>query len=184
MKRSSLRRRPGRIRFPGDVRGAAAVEFAFIAPVLVVVVVGSYQLAEAVSAYRKTSVTARTVADLATQYASMGPSDVSAVLGASAQVMVPFDTTSIGIVLTEYQTNAAGASSVTWSKALNDTPLTAGATAVIPANICLPNSYIVFAKVTYKFQPALVYGLTGPITMTSQIYMTPRQTASVTYKDS
>lgn len=164
-----------------DRRGTAAVEFAVLAPLLVLIVLGGYQVAEAVTAYRKTSLTARTVADLTTQYASMGTSDVATVLGASSQVMAPFNTSALTIVLTEYQTSASGVSTVTWSKALNGTPKTAGSTVVLPANICNPNSYIIYAQVTYNFMPAIGYKLTGPIAMSSQIYMAPRQTASVTY---
>jgi Flp pilus assembly protein TadG len=167
-----------------DVGGTAAVEFAMILPALLLIVFGGYQINEAVAAYRKTALTARTVADLTTQYSTMQASDVATVLGASSQIMVPFNTTALTIILTEYQTNGSGVSTVTWSKALNGTPQTAGATVVLPAAIGVANTSIVYAQVTYSFTPAVAYKLTGPIVMRSQIYMAPRLTASVAYTGS
>ncbi|MGN6620954.1 MAG: TadE/TadG family type IV pilus assembly protein [Sphingomonas sp.] len=48
-------------------RALGAVEFALTAPFLILIYVGSYQLMDAISAYRKVTVTARSLADLATQ---------------------------------------------------------------------------------------------------------------------
>ena len=168
-------------RFTEDCCGASAIEFALVAPILVLVLLGGYQFSEATSAYRKTTLTARAVADLTTQYASMGTNEVSAVLNASAQVMAPFDTSSLSIVLTEYGVSSSGVAKVTWSKALNGTPLQPGSSATLPTGICVPNASIVLATVTYNFKPAVFYRLTGFMPMSSAIYMSPRTVASISY---
>ena len=171
-------------RLRGDRRAVSAVEFALVLPILLVVVLVGYQLSEAVSAYRKTTRTARTVADLTTQYTTMSSGDVATVLNASAQVMAPFDTTALSIVLTEFSVPAAGPATVTWSRALNGTALATGATVVLPAGICLPGASIVLASVTYRFTPAIGYKVTGPFVMASALYMSPRSVASISYTGS
>ena len=167
--------------FVADGQATAAVEFSLVLPVLMLLVFGAYQLEEATSAYRKVTLTARTVADLTTQYQTMGTSDVTTVLNASAQIMTPFDTSTLVIVLTEFTTDSSGKTTVTWSKSLNGTPLTAGATATLPANISQNSTAIVLATVTYKFSPAVLYKITSPYAMSSQMYMSPRSVQSISY---
>lgn len=167
--------------FNRDDRGIAATEFALVLPVLLVIVLGGYQLSQAASAYRKVTRTARTVADLTTQYVTMGSSDMSTVLNASAQVMTPFDTTALSIVLTEFAVSASGTATVTWSQTLNGTALTTGSTVILPAGVCLPNASVVLANVTYRYTPAIGYKLTGPFVMSSALYMSPRTVASIAY---
>ncbi len=164
--------------------GVAAVEFALVLPVLLAIVFGGYQMAEATSAYRKTTLTAHAVADLTTQYTTMDTADVLNVLNASAQVMAPFATSSLVIVLTEYATSVAGVSTVTWSKSLNGTPLVAGTIVLLPASVAQVGTSIVQSQVTYSFTPAVAYKLTGPINMSSQLYMSPRSVQSIPYTGS
>ena len=161
--------------------GTAAIEFALVLPVLLLLVLTGYEINEAVTAYRKVTLTARTVADLTTQYSTMATSDVTTVLNASAQVMAPFDTTNLTIVLTEFATDITGKTTVTWSKALNGTAMTAGAPATLPANVAQLGTSLVLAQVTYNFTPAIAYKLAGPFAMSGQIYMSPRSTQSITY---
>ncbi len=167
--------------FRRDLRGANAVEFAMILPVMIFLYIGGLQLTQGVSAYRKVTVTARTVADLATQYTSMSATDVSNVLNASAQIMYPFPSSGLKIVLTEFSTSLSGVSTVTWSKTLNGTALTQGQVIVLPTNICQPGASVVRADVSYTYTPAIGTAMTGSIPLASSLYMSPRQIQSIPY---
>lgn len=167
--------------FAANRDATSAIEFAIVLPVLALFVFGGYQMNEAVSAYRKVTLTNRTVADLTTQYTSMASSDVTTVLNASAQVMAPFDTANLTIVLTEFATDSSGKTTVTWSKSLNGTPLVVGSTVTLPANVAQLGTSLVLAQTTFNFTPAIVYNAAGPFVLSSQIYMSPRSTQSITY---
>ena len=109
---------------------------------------------------------------------------MTTVLNASAQVMAPFSTSNLVIVLTEYATDSSGKTTVTWSKSLNGTPLTAGASATLPANIGQNGMSIVSAQVMYKYQPAVMYKITGVYSLSGQIFMSPRSIQSISYTGS
>ena len=168
-------------RWRRDRQGTSAIEFALVLPFLLALYFGAYDISQEVSAYRKMTITTRTVADLTTQYITMSASDVSNVLHASAQVMAPFDTSNLSIVLTEFQVSLAGIATVTWSQALNGTPLTVGKVYVLPTNVCQPGASVVLSTVAYNYLPPVGYKLTGAIPMSNQIYMSPRQVQSIIY---
>ena len=171
-------------RFARAAEGASAVEFALVLPVLMTIYFGGYLVCEVAAAYRKVTLTAHTVADLTTQYTSMSATDVANVIGASTQVMAPFATTNLTIVLSEFQVTAAGVATVTWSQALNATPLRVGTPITLPPGVAQPATSIVLASVGYSYLPVVGYKLTGPIAMSSQLYMSPRQVGSITYTGS
>ena len=168
-------------RFRRDRRATGAIEFALVLPFLLVLYLGAYDISQEVSAYRKMTIATHTVVDLATQYSTVSANDVSGILNASAQIMAPFNTANLSIVLTEFQVSLAGVATVTWSQAMNGTALTVGKVYVLPANICTPGTSILLSSVTFNYTPPVGYRLTGAITMSDHLYMSPRQVASIAY---
>ena len=165
-----------------DRRGASVVEFAFVVPVLLVLYLVGYDAAEAVSAYRKLSTTTVELANVTAQYATMGATDVSNVFNASAQVMSPFSASNLEIVLSEITTDASSAATVTWSQAYNGgAALTAGASVTLPSGLASPSTNYILVQTTYSWTPPVAFGPIGTVPMSDQIYMLPRQSASIPY---
>ena len=75
--------------FSRDERGISAVEFAMLLPLMVTLYLGAVEISQGVSINRKVTLTARTVADLASQVSSINNSDMTNLLNAAASVAGP-----------------------------------------------------------------------------------------------
>lgn len=166
-------------RLTGDARGVAALEFALVVPAVIVVYLVGFEVAEAATVYRKLSDTTVQLANVSAQYTSMTTSDTSTILAASSQIMAPYPTAKLAIVLSEVTTNASGAGSVTWSQAYQGTALTAGAAVTMPSGFKTANSSYMLVQTAYTYQPTIGAAFIGNITMTDQIFMLPRASSSI-----
>ena len=125
-----------------DTSGVAAVEFAFILPLLLLLYLGTNGLTQAISAARGTTVLTRTLADLVSQQPpNVNITDTSAqnIFAASTAELAPFPTTGLTMTLSnvEFVANAAATASggydakTRWSVSFSGGTLRA----------CAPNPY-------------------------------------------
>jgi Flp pilus assembly protein TadG len=161
-----------------DESGLALVEFACVMPVLLLMYLGGYQLTDALSCNRKVTITARAIADLTTQNATVTTSTVNTFLSAATQILAPYKASNAVVRVTEFQTDANGNTTVAWSKD-NQGGLTAGSQYTLPPNIKINKSCIILSEVTYAYRPAVSFRIVGPLTLTDHIYMNPRVSPSV-----
>lgn len=167
-------------RLRDDQRGVSLVEFALTAPFLILLYLGTYQVNDAVACNRKVTITARTVADLTSQYANVTSASEATILNASAQVMAPYDTAKATIIVSELYTDTNGVTKIVWSQATGTTtPHTIGATFTANPNLVTNGTYSIVAEVTYAYVPAISFGVVGPLSLGDTIYMRPRISTSV-----
>ena len=91
--------------FVKEIRALGAVEFALIVPVMLLVWVGTVELAELHLASRKVTVAAQTAADLIAQEKSVTESQLEDVVAAVNAIMVPYPTISKGYDLERVASN-------------------------------------------------------------------------------
>lgn len=141
-------------RFKDEVEGVAAIEFAFIAPLMLVMYVGTMEISNAVSANRKLSRVSSTVGDLLTQSECYTQSTLDDIVKVAEDIMYPYDNTlsiQLNGVLTE-----SGVSEVQWSRAWGlMTPLADGTEYVVPDKIKIDGNFLVAAKITMSYTPAI-----------------------------
>ncbi len=166
-------------RFKNDESGVALVEFACVMPVLLLMYLGGYQLTDALSCNRKVTITARAIADLTTQNATVTTSTVNTFLSAATQILAPYKASNAVVRVTEFQTDANGNTTVAWSKDNQGGGLTAGSQYTLPANIKVNKSCIILSEVTYAYRPAVSFRIVKPLTLADHIYMNPRVSPSV-----
>jgi Flp pilus assembly protein TadG len=165
--------------FLRDRRGVSALEFSLILPLMVALYLGCVEIGNGLSAQFKTTLAARTVADLASQYNTINNATMTSILGASSAVMTPFSSADAVVIVSEITTDAKGKATITWSDALNGTAHQAGSSVTLPANVGGPNVSLLWGEVTYPYKPQMGYVLTGTINIYQDIYFYPRLSTAV-----
>ena len=160
--------------FRADVAGAAAVEFALLAPVMIVMYFGMAELTEAMMAQRRISHTGSTVGDLAAQASAVTPADVSDFFTVGSMIVSPFPTAPLKMRVTSITADANDVAKVDWSEASNMTPMAKGAVVTPPSNVLVANQSVIEANVSYVYNSPVNYVLTKPITFSNTYYLRPR----------
>lgn len=166
-------------RFAACRRGVAAVEFALLLPLMVMLYLGGVEVSQGITIDRKVTLVARTVADLSSQASSISNSDMTNILDAAASVLAPYNTANVKVVVSQVSVDALGNAKVTWSDAKNTTARTVGSTVTLPTALKIPNTSLIWSEVSYSYKPAIGYVITGTMTLKDQIYMRPRLSDSV-----
>ena len=163
----------------GDERGVSAVEFAMLLPLMLTLYLGAVEVSQAISADRKVTLTARTVADLVSQDQSISNSNMTNYLNAATAVMAPYGSANLKVVVSSVYVDANGAAKVQWSDTFNGSARTKGSSVTLPAALNVPKSSLIWAEVQYAYTPVIGYVITGALTLKDQIYMRPRQSNCV-----
>ncbi|WP_432443153.1 TadE/TadG family type IV pilus assembly protein [Methylobacterium aquaticum] len=88
--------------FTHDRRGTAALEFAMVLPLLLLILAGLSEASRAIDAWRKITLAARTVADLTSQGDTQNPLStglMNDIFAITAPVMRPFDASGVTVVV-------------------------------------------------------------------------------------
>jgi Flp pilus assembly protein TadG len=169
-------------RLRGDTRGVAAVEFALIIPLVIVVYAGGFEIAQAATVYRKVTDTTVQLANVTSQYTTLTyPQDFNTVFGASSQIMAPYSTTPLTIVMSQVTTDTGSVAKVSWSKGYpTGTPaLVVGSVVTMPAGLASPSSNYILVQTTYQYTSTVGSAFIGNIPMKDQIFMIPRESPSI-----
>lgn len=167
-------------RLRDDISGVSLVEFAIILPVMLLVYAGSFQLADAVSAYRKVTTTTRALVDLTTQSRTLTTADIDANFAAARQILAPYSTATVQMRITQISTDAGGVSHVDWSKAYQGIAYPTGKIVVLDPDIRQDATAILLAEIDYRYVPAALPAMIGTIPFRDQLYMNPRHSARIT----
>ncbi len=171
----TLRKRLGK-----DQRGVAAVEFALVLPVMLLMYFGGVEITQAVMVNRLVALTATTVTNLTSQYTTISAStDMPDILNASAEVLAPNPASNAKVVVSLIAIDSKGNATVSWSKTLNGTALTTGQSVTVPAALAVPNTTLVYGQVTYAYSPAFDFIKSAPFNLRSAVYMSPRNSTTI-----
>jgi Flp pilus assembly protein TadG len=177
-------------RFARDRRGVSAIEFAMIAPLLILMYVGLAEVGNALTIYRRAATVAMTAADLTAQTKSLKTADLKDIVGASSSILAPYAATSptpLKIVISSVVADQNNSGKVAWSYASN------GATArgvnsayTVPNGLTEAGTSVIVSEITYAFTPLLdlpqIFS-PGAFDIKRTFYSRPRRSLTVTKTD-
>jgi Flp pilus assembly protein TadG len=154
-------------RFTRDNKGVAAVEFAFIAPLLITLYLGTQEISLALNINKKVGRTSSAIGDLVAQETDeVVVADLRDIMKVGAATMQPYSITKPEVWVTGIQISATGAATVAWSQRLVDNitysvPYPAGsAVATVPVKLKVNSTFLVKVETKLKYRPITSWTIT------------------------
>lgn len=174
-----------------DRSGIAAVEFAVIAPIMLVLFFGVVEITNGVAAYRDVSIMAHTLSDLTSQSETVQDSDLTNFFNASTGVMYPYVTSTTDPKLkqsiAELWVNSSLQARVQWAvNSDGSTPAAPGTVVTVPSALQVANTYVIYSSVSYLYVPTGGIGYVmnkAGVNLSDFAYTRPRQSQCVYYYD-
>jgi Flp pilus assembly protein TadG len=163
--------------------GVAAVEFAFVLPIMLIMYLGMVEVVSAINVDRKVTLLSRTLADLTSQAPRVDGGTLSNVFNASEAVLAPFvpdPTSPAQMVITSVVVDASGAAKVCWSEARAATADAIGSTVTLPTGLNIPLTSLILGTARVSYKPMIGYVITGNVSLNETTYMRPRVASEVT----
>lgn len=159
-----------------DQRGASALEFAILAPVLIGCWFGLVEVGEAISAGRKAAHAASSLADLVSQKNAIKNADMNDCFEAANELMNPFSASPLKLKVTSVTRDDKGKNIVDWSDAVGMGADTQGAVITdIPSGLLVAQGdSVVVAKSEYTLSPTSQKVITDLLTYKDAAYAKPR----------
>ena len=168
-----------------DQSGIAAVEFALILPIMLLLFLGSFETTNLVLAYMKLEASAETAADLVAQTkvnTVLQSTDFTNITNAAKQVLSPLPTSGVLLKIAFASvTYNTGSAVIDWHTEVNSaTPIT---TANVPNSASLANlgnpangsmDSVIIVTLTYSYSSPFTYVLSSSYTLTESAFNRPR----------
>jgi Flp pilus assembly protein TadG len=202
MTRMSQRLRLLARKLLADRRGVAAIEFAMLVPIMLVMFFGTIEFSVGVAANRKVSLMAQTLSDLTSRSISVSDTDLSNYFAAGTAIMTPYIApiynATTGTISELWIDPSTGNARVQWSKpyGTGSVALGVGTTVTLPttnggdlilrdsSGVIVPGQYLIYAQVKFVYQPVVNYKIGGSaptFNLSDVSYTRPRQASCVIY---
>lgn len=199
-RRWAMRARHQIRRLIEDRRGVAAVEFAFIAPVLLALYFVTMEVAQGIESNKKVGRVASMVADLVTQQPEIERSELEAIMKIGNAIMYPYNRSVPSIEVTGIwiPDESSPEPVVRWSRKMVSNSFSAGdakgTPADVPEKLKIRGTFLVKVSARLDYRPVITWtaeektslGLAAAfdrIPMKETYFLRPRMTTQIDCKD-
>ncbi|HEU4986583.1 MAG TPA: TadE/TadG family type IV pilus assembly protein [Rhizobiaceae bacterium] len=188
-------------RLGGDRRGVAAIEFAFIVPVLLSLYFVTMEVSQGIETNKKIGRVASTVADLVTQLPrEIKSSQIDAIMKIGEAIVQPYNrsTPRIHVTAIRILDDASPVAKVEWSRKLVDgaasSDIEEGAETTVPDTLDTGGTFLIKVDTYLDYHPVIawnpdqkaalgLFGAFDEIPMRETYYLRPRMTQEILCDD-
>ena len=163
--------------FLQDRRGLSAVEFALLAPVMILLYFGMAELCQAYMAQKRMSHVTSMVADLTAQAQTVTQASLNDTFSIGVQIMKPFPEPPLRMRVSSVTRDDLGVVNVDWSYGRGMAPITGQVT--VPSGLINNKESLIISEAVYDYDSSLDRFLPGITEMTRTFYLRPRSVDKV-----
>ena len=151
MTRIWLRFRRSTLGLFNDCRGVAAVEFAMVLPLMLVLFFGTLEFSSGVAVDRKVTMMARTLSDLTSQNISVTDNQLNNFFNASAGILTPYSATPVKSTITELYVDPVEPWRACYGALERYAACGRRMSVAVPTALKVADTYLIYSEVTYLY---------------------------------
>lgn len=162
--------------------GNVAVEFALVVPILLLLMLGSVEMARFVLLHQKLDRAATTISDLVARAETIDQSELDDIFTAAGEVAAPFDLAGRGVVIVSSITNPDGnGATIAWQRngggglsATSHTGTEGDDASLLEGFEVREGETVIISEVFFDFEPFLSELIVAPQTLYARAHHRPR----------
>jgi len=168
-------------RFGRDQSGVSALEFALIAPLMLTVYLGTFEVTQGIAMDRLVKLNASTITNLVAQYTTISSSrDMPDLFAATGQIMKPYPQAAPVTVVSCISIDAQGNATIAWSQSSGGSSRKVGQAVTVPAALDKPNTQLILGETTMPYKSPIQFLPIGTWNLYAATYMFPRASSAIT----
>ncbi|PSH59968.1 pilus assembly protein [Phyllobacterium endophyticum] len=151
-----------------DKRGVAAIEFALIAPVMIVLYMGSVETTAGIDLNKNLGRATTMVADLVTRQPTITKAEITNIMDIGEAALYPYRRDTPQITITAINVSATNVATVAWSRRKVNltytTPYAAGSAVALDANVLIPDTSVIRVEMKIAYVPLMAFVINDTVT--------------------
>ena len=168
-------------RFASANDGVSAVEFALVAPFLVMLYLGSIELSLLLRADRAVTSTSASLGDLTARLKTVDDDDMEDLYAAALAMMQPHDASTARMRISSVADTGDGVPRVVWSEGHNISPYTVGTQVDVPTGVVPTPGSVIVSEVEFDYTSSIGYMFSASKTLSDTFYLRPRLIDTITH---
>jgi Flp pilus assembly protein TadG len=161
--------------------GTAAIEFALILPIMIILFLGAFEVTRVVAADMRLANAAQSVADMIAQQSNVTPAMMTNFCDGGQLSMTPLPSASLQVAVAEV-TNTGSGLVVDWTDTTcNSASAISNPTTLATSLVPNTNDSVIIVQATYAYTSPISYVLSKSYTLTQTAYQRPYNVGTITH---